>query len=169
MRCRVPIAERCPLCQGQISWLFDFSSVPWKVFGTDRERAPRKVLGCLSCACFAPVFSQYFADGTARWHPATTLSNPSRFEAPCEYVCHLNLKAFPPFAAQSSGLEDATTLGGIPMWQQDAEYPLCPDCSNPMRFLAQFDNLARPTPEEGTYYSFFCAGCQTAAVTYQQT
>ncbi|HVV71161.1 MAG TPA: DUF1963 domain-containing protein, partial [Verrucomicrobiae bacterium] len=129
-----------------------------------------KVLCCLSCACFSPMFTRYRSNGVAEWHPATATSEtaPSGTWPSCE--CQLSSSAFPPFAAANPfRLDDASTLGGIPMWLQDAEYPRCPDCAKPMQFLAQFYNLAMPKPEEGMFYSFFCRECEVAAVNYQQT
>jgi hypothetical protein len=64
-------------------------------------------------------------------------------------------------------LNDASTLGGIPMWLQHTEFPRCIECGRFMTFLAQHDN--GPLRDEGIYYVFFCAQCHVAAVTYQQT
>ena len=168
--CRVPADRKCPACGGILSWLFDFSALPSKFFSGDRQKVPRKVLCCLNCACFSPIFSKYSSDGAAEWHSGTrsTEFEPSGTWPSCQ--CQLNPAAFPPFAAADPfHLDDASTLGGIPMWLQDSEYPRCPDCAQPMQFLAQFYNLAMPKPEEGIFYGFFCGSCQVAAVTYQQT
>jgi len=75
-----------------------------------------------------------------------------------------------PFAAtEPVGVDDATSLGGGPMWLQDSQYPRCPECQQVMKFLAQFDNGPMTPPEEGIYYSFYCPDCRIAAVNYQQT
>jgi hypothetical protein len=169
--CRIPVETKCPACGGTLSWLFDFSALPPRFFSGDRVGAPRKVLCCLNCACFSPVFSRYLSDGSCVLHPATAA--PEVAPTPGTYTscqCRLSLPAFPPFAAANPfRLDDASSLGGIPMWLQDSEFPRCPDCAKPMQFLAQFCNLAMPKPEEGFYYSFFCRDCQVASVNYQQT
>jgi hypothetical protein len=169
--CRVPVDNKnCPACGGKLTWLFDFTAVPAHWFSGDYRKAPRKVLCCLNCSCFGPVFTRYMPDGSAEWHPATvsSASAPSGNWPSC--LCQLSPSSFPPFAAANPfRLNDASTLGGIPMWLQDSEYPQCPDCRMTMRFLAQFYNLAMPTPEEGLYYAFFCLPCRIAAVSYQQT
>lgn len=168
--CRVPMASNCPACGSVLSWLFDFSALPPRFFAGDREGAPRKLLCCLNCACPSPVFSHYSPAGDAQWHPGTVSSESDPFEPRSECLCQLSSAPFPPFAtAHPFRLDDASTLGGLPMWLQDPEYPRCPDCAKPMRFLAQFDNLAMPQAEEGIYYAFFCRACQVAAVSYQQT
>ena len=168
--CRSPAGSKCPGCGGDLSWLFDFSALPQQFFSGERERAPRKVVCCLRCACFSPIFSRYKADGIAEWHPATASAevDPTGTWPSCE--CQISPDPFPPFAAANPfQLDDPSSLGGIPMWLQDSEYPHCPDCAQSMRFLAQFCNLTLPTPEEGIYYAFYCPFCQVAAVTYQQT
>jgi len=168
--CRMPTGGTCPACGGALGWLFDFSGLPVSHFSEERADAPRKLLYCPNCACFGPVFSKYTLDGKAEWRSATNCSEGALVEtwAPC--LCHLSPTPFPPFAsAEPFELKDTSTLGGVPMWLQDAEYPNCPDCGKTMRFLAQFDNLAMEKPEEGLYYAFFCGACQVSAVTYQQT
>ena len=168
--CRVPAGAHCPACGSALSWLFDFAALPPRFFAADRAGAPRKLLCCLNCACFSPVFSWYSPDGTARRHLDTVSSETAPAPTPPSCWCQLSLAPFPPFAAaQPFEFRDASTLGGFPMWLQDFEYPRCPGCTRVMNFLAQFDNLAMPTPEEGLYYGFFCPPCQIAAVSYQQT
>ena len=64
----------------------------------------------------------------------------------------------------------ASQIGGLPAWEQDAEYPTCPDCGRTMPFIGQLDNGDFPDGcYEGVYYAFLCARCRTTAVTSQQT
>lgn len=168
--CRSGIAERCPACGGSLAWLFDFSNLPDRYFLGDRVTAPRRILFCPYDACFYPVFSRYRDDGSSEWHPATKSDETSSSGGRISCVRELVASPRPPFAAADAfGIGDATALGGVPMWIQDAEYPRCPDCRNLMSFLAQFDNSSMPEPEEGIYYAFFCGPCRIAAVNYQQT
>jgi hypothetical protein len=168
VRCRSRTDERCPSCGGPLGLLFDFSELGPEYFPGEFANAPRKVLTCLHCSCWGPVFTTYHANGTATW--LTPIE-------PCEYAfsgeqssCIRKIGDSPcsPFAcAEAFALGDASTLGGIPMWLQDAEYPRCIRCARIMTFLAQHDNSY--LREEGIYYAFFCASCHVAAVTYQQT
>jgi hypothetical protein len=168
--CRVPAPGKCPGCGADLRWLFDFSGLPPRFLVADLHRSPRKILCCLNCACFSPIFSTYQSDGNAEWHPATVSREPAPTGDWLSCHCQLSPTPFPPFAAANPfRLDDPSSLGGIPMWLQNSEYPHCPDCTNPMRFLAQFCNFGMPKPEEGIFYSFFCGDCQIAAVTYQQT
>gem|GEM_PF-6006732 len=75
---------------------------------------------------------------------------------------------YPPFApANLFEFNDGTTLGGMSMWLQDADYPRCPVCAERIRLLAQHDNSA--LEEEGIYYALYCPDCGIVAVNYQQT
>ncbi|PID90106.1 MAG: hypothetical protein CSA97_04635 [Bacteroidetes bacterium] len=63
-----------------------------------------------------------------------------------------------------------STIGGMPDWVQDAEYPTCPDCGRTMRFLGQIvweqilDQYA-----EGTLFLTYCRECRVAIAMHQQT
>lgn len=168
--CRTPIEERCPTCGGALAWLFDFSGLPAQFFSGERAAAPRRILFCRACACDSPIFSRYKPDGTSEWHPANYGGGAATEVTRLPQLRELVATPRPPFAAaQIFGLGDATSLGGIPMWLQDAAYPRCPDCQAVMSFLAQFDNSSMPEAEEGIYYTLFCDQCRVAAVGYQQT
>jgi hypothetical protein len=166
--CRTRINQLCPTCGGSLSWLFDFSDVGKDRFGAELTDAPMNVVCCLHCACFGPVYGSYCPDGTAQLHPA---NKPCKFAHTGDreaIVRRLDDMPCPPFAcAEPFSLTDASTLGGIPMWLQDAEFPRCIECGQVMNFFAQHDNS--PLREEGIYYAFFCAPCHTTAVSYQQT
>ena len=171
VHCRTEIEAPCPACRSPLAWLFDFANLPGEYFSGDREAAPRRVLCCLHCSCFCPaVFSRYELDGTAKLHPATKSDETEAIGERPAVVRALVPNARPAFAAaEPFQISDATSLGGCPMWLQDAQYPRCPECQEVMIFLAQFDNLAMKPAEEGIYYSFFCPRCRVAAVNYQQT
>jgi len=169
--CRTEIGKACPACKGPLTWLFDFAQLPGHFFSASRAAAPRRILCCLHCAAFCPqTFTRYHPDGTSEWHPATKFEETRHPGNGPPSTRALVASPQPPFAAaEPFGIEDATALGGIPMWLQDANYPRCPDCQTVMTFLAQFDNSSMLPPEEGIYYAFFCEDCRVAAVNYQQT
>jgi ribosomal protein S27AE len=168
IRCRTRVNTRCPRCSAPLALLFDFrQTIEDRLWGEFAD-APRKVESCLNCSCHEPIFTSFRPDGTAEWlstHEATEFPYSGDRE-PC--LRQLSDSPCPPFAcAEPFALNDASTLGGIPMWLQDAEYPRCVECGRLMSFLAQHDNS--PLGEEGIYYAFFCGRCHVAAVTYQQT
>lgn len=168
IRCCTRLGEPCPSCGGPLSLLFDFSRIDATYFPGELAEAPRKVLCCLHCSCWETVYTAYRADGTAEWlSPFEVCRFPnSGHQQPC--IHNLDESPCPPFAcAEPFALDDASTLGGIPMWLQDAEYPRCIQCRRGMTFLAQHDN--GHLGNEGIYYAFFCAPCHVAAVNYQQT
>lgn len=162
--CLAPSELSCPRCTAQAAVLFDFSSVA-EILPQD---APVRVICCLYCSILSPNFVKYSNDGSFEWL-AIDETTPRELETPlsARYVA-LETTECPPFAsANVFELDDASTIGGIPMWLQDAEYPQCPGCSERMTFLAQHDNSSNE--DEGLYYVFFCGSCQISAVNYQQT
>lgn len=166
LRCRVPIEQNCPSCGGPLSWLFDFSETGEKFFVGEFASAPRRILCCLHCSCAFPVYATY--RGQESWHPGNQTSKYPYSGNPDVCIRRIDELPSPPIAsAEAFALDDASSLGGLPMWLQDAEYPPCIECKRPMVFLAQHDNS--PLREEGIYYAFFCDRCQIAAVNYQQT
>ena len=163
---QIRLDDLCPSCSSRLVWLFDFSRTGLDFESLGLAEAPTTVLCCLSCACYGPVFSRYSADGTAEIvsTPEGTVATGGS-EPRTRY---LSARPCPPFAcAEPFTLEDASTLGGVPMWLQDAEHPRCIECSRYMNFIAQHDN--GPLGEEGIYYAFYCRTCRVSAVSYQQT
>ncbi len=89
--------------------------------------------------------------------------------------------AYPPGDHSFDGRR--TKLGGAPDWEQGDEHPNCPECGEPMSFVAQIDSVehekrnnphGRPVlgddqhwmfGDVGMIYVFFCFDCiETAAV-----
>jgi hypothetical protein len=168
VRCRSRLKEKCPDCGSNLAWLFDFSEMDAHYFPGEFADAPRKIAFCSLCSCFAPVFTRYHADGTWEWIAGNGTTEDIRAQNLTPCIRAIDLFTSAPFAcAEPFGLGDASSLGGIPMWLQDAEFPRCIECGGIMTFLAQHDNGA--LGEEGVYYAFFCARCHVAAVNYQQT
>ncbi|HEV3340095.1 MAG TPA: hypothetical protein VG125_07050 [Pirellulales bacterium] len=165
---RTQLDDFCPSCSSRLVWLFDFSQAGLDFENIGLAEAPTMVLCCLNCACYGPAFSRYFADGTAEFISTTEdadTGGASEFQPGTRHLAHVPC---PPFAcAEPFLLEDASTVGGIPMWLQDAAYPRCIECGRSMGFLAQHDN--GPLGEEGIYYAFYCGLCRVSAVSYQQT
>lgn len=168
VRCRVPADVRCPSCSGQTSALFDFGKIPTSLLAGVFAEAPRRLTACLDCAAYEPSYARYRSDGDVEIFPIVRPDHARTNATFTPQTRYLEHEALPPFAcAQPFGLEDASTLGGVPMWLQDAEYPACLDCGELMLFLAQHDNS--PLGEEGIFYAFFCPSCRMSAVTFQQT
>ncbi len=168
--CPTTLGASCPSCGGPQGLLFDFAKADEGRFAGALAEAPRRVLCCLHCSCYGTVFTRYFPDNSFEWLSPVEQSEFAYADGDSPEPCYraLETSLLPPFAyAEPYDFSDASTLGGIPMWLQDAEFPRCIDCGRYMTFLAQHDN--GPLSEEGVYYAFFCAGCRIAAVTYQQT
>lgn len=165
--CREPAGRDCPSCSNELGWLFDLRAVPEALLPWRGEKLPKRVLYCPLCSCYDAVFSTYQEDGSAEWHEANGGGEGS-CDPPQPVLRHLS-HGEPSLFVVSNPFDqkDAGSIGGAPMWVQDADYPSCPDCDCTMRFLAQFDN--GPLGEEGVYYAFYCGNCHVAGVNYQQT
>lgn len=162
--CRARADRKCPQCELPAAVLFDFTPIQADL----PKNAPVKVNCCLYCSMYSPNFVRYSDDGAWEWVESGAtppemqdVSFESRFVTIGSAKC-------PPFAcANIFELDDASSVGGAPMWMQDEEYPHCPTCAERMTFLAQHDNSA--IQEEGLHYAFFCPTCRISAVHYQQT
>lgn len=165
---RTELDDDCPTCGLRLVSLFDFSHAEMAFRDFQMAGAPMMILCCLNCACHGPVFARYVADGTATLISATEearLVNASDFPAAPRLLSPIPCPSF--VFAEPFSLNDASTLGGVPMWLQDPQYPRCIECDCYMSFLAQHDDS--PLGGEGIYYAFYCAQCRTSAVVYQQT
>jgi hypothetical protein len=168
VKCRKRLKKECEGCGGPIYCLFDFSSVSDSFFERGLPHAPRRVLGCLHCACFGPSFIQNQSGETRQIVGAAETRSWEESDTYKPVTRTLHERPIPPFAcAEPFAFDDCSTLGGCPSWLQGAEYPNCIECGSLMKFLAQHDNGA--VGEEGLYFAFYCATCSMTAVTYQQT
>lgn len=166
VRTMVPTDSACPSCDASLVWLFDFTDVDRDSEPIRPAGSPQKVLCCARCACYGPVFAKYRGDGATEFVANTTsYSEMDEGEFPAE-TRQFSLAPVSPFVgAEPFQLNELSTIGGVPMWVQDAEFPHCIKCSQTMQFLAQYDC----TEIGGSYYAFYCNSCCVSAVGYQQT
>jgi hypothetical protein len=166
--CRTSAKQKCPACSARLSYLFDFSNLDSQLLA-GVFNAPRRILCCLQCACYGAVFASYQQNDNgeflAAMEPSDTGGDFSH--EPCLRV--LDREPLPVFACAEPfyNLNDCSTLGGVPTWLQDGEYPRCLECGRVMPFVAQHDN--GELSEEGIFYAFYCDDCRVSAVVYQQT
>jgi hypothetical protein len=135
-----------------------------------------RVMTCLICVNYVPIFFDVDFQGHATWWPGNkSLPRLKHDEGPAVGILenHLalsNLRCTP--YESLAGADDlfASQVGGIPAWVQYADYPTCPGCGDPMVCISQaavvdfVDELG-----EGFYYAFLCKDCRRTAVNYQQT
>jgi hypothetical protein len=60
-------------------------------------------------------------------------------------------------------------IGGMPTWEQDARYPVCPDCRRTMLFVAQLHASELEEHGTGTFYFHYCVDCEVACTRYDCT
>jgi len=170
------LGERCPWCGLELVRRLDVDLDEPQLSGLGLSGHGRVVaMTCVLCGGYAHIFGAYRADGTAAWSEHNTKPNylPAAggygIDLPTERL-ELGLRRSSPVAgiAWDAG---GSTLGGLPDWIQDAEYPICPRCQCTMYFLAMLtgDDLWGESAE-GCDYVFFCTSrCGITAVVYQQS
>lgn len=168
--------ERCPWCNlGLVELLnVDLSSPPLTVLGL-AEAGPVGVVTCIRCGLFTTVLTEYDAAGSVRWarentRPSFIGRDGDGWEVPAE---HRLLQPGSERANQYLGSawdDEGSTVGGLPDWIQDAEYPVCPRCDRSMFFLAMVTGTALWNESaEGCYYIFIDTACSVTAASYQQS
>ena len=92
---------------------------------------------------------------------------------------------FPKYEKSYESQGQRTKLGGTPDWVQNDETPSCPDCNQPMTFVAQIDSIEHDWKKNphavyalsedqkwmfgdvGMIYVFHCFDCTTAQAVIQ--
>lgn len=177
VRPREDAEEGCPGCGGALVDLLDFDLTdPRTAFLGFAGGSRLRIATCPRCLPWsAPILTEVDAEGGSAWSPA---NEPPAFvgepAAPwAEERLVLGERHRTPLAARPFvGEGPASQVGGYPSWLQEPEYPLCPECGEPMTFIGQVQlaDLAAGTEElaEGVVYAFLHASCGRAATLYQQ-
>ncbi|HEX7182419.1 MAG TPA: hypothetical protein VF756_11290 [Thermoanaerobaculia bacterium] len=167
-----PHEERCPGCKQPLVTLFDFGLRDRRLAFVDLEGSRLRIATCLHCIPYsAPILTEIDGQGGSHW---SLLNEKPIFVADeigplPERALVLGERLKTPFATRPFALEgNASQVGGCPAWLQEAEFPLCPECAEPMRFLAQLHLADVGAALEGILYGFLCHACRLAATLYQQ-
>jgi Domain of unknown function (DUF1963) len=134
-----------------------------------------RIVTCERCTCYGPIYTDIDGKGNARWSlynqmPAYLPDENLEWVALPADCFALSTDARNPVMAASQFVHVVySQFGGHPTWIQDAEYPECPKCNNPMPFVAQLAGEEVEEFGEGMFYAFCCIGCKQACTTYQQS
>jgi hypothetical protein len=173
VRVGVPAEEACPWCGQSLIGLLHFNDIG-TVFRNQWKGAVR-VLTCHVCSCFGHIFSKRNIKSFATWHSMNAKPDylpPDSSE--CESFPELPLtmgnetRHFMQTANWFLPDVSFSQVGGLPTWIQNAEYPMCLECSKKMPFIGQISNEDFEEAE-GIYYAFYCETCGVTATTYQQS
>ncbi|HEE9629004.1 TPA: DUF1963 domain-containing protein [Escherichia coli] len=162
--------DTCPNCALPLTNLFD---VDLKATGLS-DNGSFRVVTCECCTAYSTIFGYMDSKGNAHLSaknipPAWLPDDVSEWRRlPVNSMRQGNLRS-PLFAADPFLPVSFSQLGGHPTWIQGAEYPLCPQCSHTMMFLAQLDYADIEQYGEGIIYAFICPECRTTATSYQQS
>lgn len=155
--CFTKTTEKCPNCKQKFT-----------IFFTDRiNNKEVDICTCLQCSCYNEgVFIIIGKNNEKIWHPKNT-NEPSK---PNWIEIRTNtlklLKKPKPLLHTLS--EYGSSIGGYPLWEQDANYLKCPDCQTTMHYVAQF-TYADINNGEGFHYFHYCEDCNVVGCNYQQT
>lgn len=127
---------------------------------------------CPNCCCYTDaVFSRFTLDGeSSAIFPYNELDdemNEEVIEALSSNSYILRKSPVPLF--YGVGSEDINTIGGFASWVQDWQYVNCPDCSKPMKYIAQIRWDTLMDYSEGTLFIEVCTDCHVASMHHQQT
>jgi hypothetical protein len=166
--------ERCRWCERRLLTLFDIDPTdPRMAFlGVDGTRLR---LG-MGRYC-SPVFLSFDFHGQIAWsemNPQTSLDDLHRDGD--EDVLSLPEKRLVLDKPRKTLVETLarywdpglTQLGGLPEWVLDEAYPVCPQCQETMRFVAQLEPVDLVWQED-IIYAFACFTCGISTTGFQQT
>jgi len=166
-----PRDDACPWCHDPLTTIlaFDPSDPEFVFLGLQGRQI--NIPTCVRCSVYGTVLADVDLYGKGNW--SVWNRKPDYLDTEAEWV------PFPPnrlttgewmqTACEGELSWGDSHLGGLPFWDQDPEYPLCPGCERHMPFLAQLDMADIEEIGEGNYYVFLCSDCGIAATGYQQT
>ena len=173
VRVIAPHEESCSGCAAPLVSLFDIDLTdPRTAFlGLDGSRL--RIATCPACLPYsAPLLTEVDLEGRSVWSPA---NEPPSFVGdqlgalPAERLVLGEPQPTPVAARPFASGGPASQLGGHPSWHQEPEYPLCPECGEPMPFFGQVHLADLGEPVDGIVFAFLCAPCGRAATLYQQS
>ena len=166
----------CPECRQRLHRLLRLDPVPAGIGITSRGRV--EFAWCPRCQDFIDArYARHAPDGTPE--PFTVISSsdldrePESFEdwfipeTPVELV-RLDERWGQQAWGLSNDRENLHRIGGEPTWIQNADYPVCPSCTQTMSAVGQIA-VADLWNFEGICYLLWCDPCAISAVVYQQT
>lgn len=164
--------ESCSSCGGPLIALFDIDLTDARTAFLGLDGTRLRIATCPSCLPYsAPLLIEVDLDGRAVWSAANeppSLVGDALGRLPEERLV-LGEPLRTPLATRpfASG-GPASQLGGHPAWLQEPEFPLCPECTQPMPFFGQVHLADLGELVDGILYAFLCAPCGRAATLYQQ-
>ncbi|MEV0394215.1 hypothetical protein [Polymorphospora rubra] len=150
----------------------------WRLLEVDRALLPDlfggdsgqiTVATCIRCGCYTTLFTDAGRFAAENYRPEFLGRDDDGWELPEDGVLGLGEPRPTPFAA-SAWNTGGSTVGGMPEWIQDAEYPACPRCRRTMPFVGMvtggdlWGELG-----EGCHYLFHDPTCGLSAAVYQQS
>lgn len=176
VRAILPHEDVCRWCGLHLQTLFAFDLQDPRLDFLNLSGERLRIAFCPRCSTFGYVFTEVDTQGRSRWSelnhkPDFIGCEASAWNLPQDTLI-LNRLRRSPYETHQFVMYDvpgASQVGGHPMWIQDAEYPTCPQCREPMLYLAQLQIGEMDAMGDGVVYAFLCAGCLLATTSYQGT
>jgi hypothetical protein len=165
-----PAEVTCPRCQAPAVSVIDLNDqlapmLPSLFAPSLPRNLQLRVLACLRCMhdYQFPQFARFDLAGGSQFIEDNAKGDMSRFHSEYPSRIWIDAATHSPLAAVADALEGADgQLGGLPKWEQEPEYPDCPDCRKSLVFLFSWAGSY-----DGTLYAFICPGCRVSCVTTQ--
>lgn len=164
-----PRTDVCGHCGNPMTNLFDLDLRDRRLRFLGLKGTRLRIASCTTC--WPSGFSRFDTDGTASWSPESEASSigPDEFYPLTEGKLVLGPRNRTPVEGLIFGSRRDTRsyIGGHAKWLNDAWYPRCSGCKQPMMFVGQLD--MDDLGGNGNAYSFLCRACRFAATTYDCT
>lgn len=163
----------CGFCGLQLITLLDLDLTDVRLaflgLGGTRLRIPM----CERCSAFTRICFDVDFEGAAVWSP---LNQRPDFigggfyrpgPSPVTFILGPPQRTFE--AHGSITWSNNSQISGFPTWIQEARYPKCPKCEQPMPYIGQVENEAAWKGGQGMTYGHLCRTCRITATDSQQS
>lgn len=170
-----PRKDRCPKCGGRLSdfLVLNGRDKRLRFLGIDGIFTATACIGCIPWA--NPSYSRFTLDGSST--PIFPYTGGCVDAMKDEDVDQMGdnpyvLARDPAPLFYGADWDEVSTIGGFPFWIEGCHYTPCPDCGNPMKFVAKLSWEMLDWKgyfREGYCYVEVCPECQVASMHHQQT
>jgi len=162
----------CSWCSGALINLFEFDPILLEIGKDDGSQKTLTIPTCQVCTAFGQYSGVYSKDG--EWSlcsekPEYLPDDSDSWDRLPENPLKLGASRTLMHSAGSCLPTTLSQIGGLPAWEQDAEYPDCPKCQKTMKFVGQISDTDIEEYSEGIFYGFICRPCRATSTSYQQT
>jgi hypothetical protein len=169
-----PSEERCPWCAGPLWIVLNVDTADPRVAAALAHtgwQGHLRIVTCYLCSVYGKTFAEVTPDGGAVWS-AHTVQPGYLKERELEVAAPPLVRLTPGEQRPSLHLanpdhEGQSTLGGLPGWIQDPDYPACPACGQVMTYVGAVAGSDVAEHGVGVNFLFLHTPCGLAGVVSQ--